>query len=465
MKINKSLQNLLCTPMLLSQEESIKLEAFAMAEHDLEDEGFKMMAMSYEPRPVEELEYDAERGIGVINVTGMLIDKYDPFMSYFYGATSYEEILSDVDTLLEAGAHTIIQMNDSGGGQAYGLFATAESMRKKLDDAEAVMITYSDGVTASAAFGLAAVSDEIVSNPDSEVGSVGVVISLLDNSEAMKKEGYKRIFITAGKNKVPYDDDGKFTKEFLAELKEGVDETYSKFTSHISANRPVTEEQLIEVGAKVFSAKAAQEFGYIDKIMTREEFSNYFENITDGRGASMSILDKFNKQKLKAVKETPSMTDTTLSVEMLAEARASFEAEFAPKLTELQTELTKARLEFEATLSSKDAEVAELKASLEAFDKAKAEKSAQARLTQLSAIYGDVEGAKLNAKFESFSDEAFDEVVASLSGVASTKNEALEQEDGNEGVVVVAQPKTKEQAMAEHLATKHGDKATTPYTR
>lgn len=427
---------------------------------------------TYTPKTATELGYDEDRGIGVIEVTGMLVDSYDPFLSWYYGATSYEEILQNVKTLLDAGAHTIIQYNNSGGGAAYNLFATASEIRRLLDEKEAVMITYSDGVTASAAFALASVSDEIVANPDSDVGSVGVVVSLLDTSKYMEELGIKRLFITAGKGKVPYNDKGEFTQDFLDEIQAGVDKTYNKFTSHISTNRPITQEQLVKIGAKVFDADEALDVGYVDKTMTREEFSNYFEDALEqkGNGNKMSFLDKFTKTPKK---ENQSMShDNPIAEEKLAEVRSAIEAEYAPKLSELEASLTQAKAEFEAKISERDAEVVALKVSLAAFEKEKNDKAAEAeatkqatRLAQLKEVFGDVKGQELAAKYAELSDDLFNTTLEAVSGKAKAAAEELEEEEGDAGEELDLTPKTKEAAMAEHLAKKYGDKPTSPFTR
>lgn len=436
---------------MLSTEAQLKLDA--MVDKILHSEVVvdeMAFTKAYTPKTIQELEYDPQRGIGVVNVTGLLVDKYDPELKWWYGeagVTSYEELSDDIDTLLEAGAHTIIQYNNSGGGQAYNVFETANSIRKKLDDKEAVMITYSDGITASASFALASVSDEIVAHPDSDVGSVGVVVSLLDTSEYMKNLGIKREFITAGKGKVPYDKDGKFTKEFLDDIQTSVNETYDKFTSHISANRPITQEKLVEVGAKVFSSKEAKDIGYIDKRMTKDEFSNYFEDILDKKGNAMSFFDKLNKTK--ATKETQMSHDNPSAEEQLAQVRATVEAEYAPKLAELtalQAQLTQARVDFETKISEKDAEVEALKQSLKEYEaekeaKAEAEASAkkEARVTKLKAVLGDVKGAELASVYEELSDDVFTVTLAALAGAVKAQSDELEQEEGEEGAVVITQ--------------------------
>jgi len=127
-QIPKFLGSLLHQPLMLSQDGQVKFDAFVdkVLASDVEVDEMAFGG-KYQPKSAEELNYDAKRGIGILNVTGLLVDKYDPELKWWYGddgVTSYEELIDNVDTLLEAGAHTIIQYNNSGGGQAYGVFET-----------------------------------------------------------------------------------------------------------------------------------------------------------------------------------------------------------------------------------------------------------------------------------------------------------------------------------------------------
>lgn len=432
-KIPQFLQSLLCQPLLLSQDAQVKLDNFinSILSSDLSPNE-EMFVGQYVPKTAQELGYDAKDGIGIINVTGMLIDKYDAELKYWYGdsITSYEELVSDVKTLLDAGAHTIIQYNNSGGGMAYGAFESANKIRNMLDEKEAVMITYSDGVTASAAFALAAPSDVLISNPDSRVGSVGVVVSLLDTSKYMEDLGLKRIFITAGKGKVPLNDKGEFTKDFLDEIQAGVNYTYDKFVKHIVDNRSITKEKLIEVGAKVFYGDEALSVGYVDNLMTRDEFLNYFEGELH-KGKTMSFLDKLLNKKMK---------DETMS-DKPEDVQATLEASFEALKQEMVVEFEKARAAYEEKANqekeSLNAEIAELKAALGVKEENEKTLKAQARVAELATFLGDEKAAELSAKFSETDDATF----ALMVGVLKTQHEAvaskLEVEIGGEGEPVV----------------------------
>lgn len=213
-------------------------------------------------------------GIGVIEVNGPLVNKATMWDAVC-GGCSYESILEQATELLEMGAETIVMSIDSPGGEAYGVFIAAQELKKMCNESSARLLGYVDGTCASAAYALACVCDEIVSNPYSEVGSIGVLISLCDSSEYMKNEGLKPIYISAGKEKIPYTEDGAFKKSFLDDLQVKVDYLYQEFVKHVSDNIGMTEEEVKSTEAKTFVAKDALSLGLINKIMSKSEFVKY----------------------------------------------------------------------------------------------------------------------------------------------------------------------------------------------
>lgn len=357
-------------------------------------EAIEVLTRSVYERTLDDLEYDKYTKVGVIPITGMLTDRYDAFLDYYIGITSYETILQDAKSMLEAGAQRIVLHIDSGGGEAYNMITSASELRNLVDSYDATLITYNDGVMASAAYGIGSVSHEVYAHPDAETGSVGVVISLTDYSALYQKAGIKRIWITAGENKVPYSEDGSFSQSFLASLKEKVDALYERFTNHVASYRNITQDKVIGLGANVYDTDKAIEAGLVDKAMSREEFVTYIQELprkekklnmglfTPNKGKEMSnenINQNVDSEAMKAA----------FAVELqktLTEAKASWEAETAAK---------------QATITAKDEEIVQLKAQLEDFQAKQKEARHEQRLATLSAIVGD-EPAK--AQFEALKD-------------------------------------------------------------
>ncbi len=414
-------------------------------------EAIEVLTQSKNERTLDDLEYDKTTKIGVIPITGMLVDRYDPFLDWYVGITAYETVLEDAKAMLEAGAETIVQHVDSGGGQAYNMLSSATELRNMVDQYGAKLITYNDGVMASAAYGVGSVSHEVYAHPDAETGSVGVVISLTDYSALYKQAGIKRIWITAGEGKVPYNEDGSFSKSFLENLQEKVDSLYERFTSHVSSYRNISQESMKELGANVYSTDKAIEAGLVDKAMTREEFVSYIKELSN----------KENKATMKGL-FTSKQKDTQMSAKPEGQAidLETIKAEFA---TEMETKLADLKTQWESEkqleLSAKDQEIADLKAKMDEFNKAQAEAKQEKRLAELSALVGDEPAKKQMEALANVDDAVFAAFVGALQLGVQAKKEAdpMFTELGDEGKDVSAEDdfQAKIKAEAARVAKKY----------
>jgi signal peptide peptidase SppA len=325
--------------------------------------------------------------------------------------TSYQSLVADFDTLLSQGAKTIVLDTDSPGGEAYAVFETAKRLRSMADEHGAKIITYVDGMAASAAYALASMSDEIVMNPSAEVGSIGVVVRLRNTNKAMKNMGVEDTYVYAGKSKIPFNSDGEFAEEFLEDLQEKVNTLYGDFVSHVAQMRGMTAEGVKDTEAKTFLADKAIQLGLADKAMEVEEFYSYLSTVASGENQSKMLTARF----LKSNKQ-----EDTAKMQELVELQAAHEtltAQFADVNTQLSAAIeAKAALEAELTQAKEtlaQIEAASEQARLEA-EHAAAQAKVDARKAKLSAVVSAEEAEALMASLESLEDAAFDTVVASL---------------------------------------------------
>ena len=402
------------------------------------------------PRSIRELQYNPDTGVGILPVEGAL--SYVAHNGFCSGeSASYQRILSDFKTMVEAGASVIVMDADSGGGEAYGMMETANQMRKIADANDVKFITYVDGYAASAMYGLSAASHEIIVNPDAQVGSIGVVVSLANYSEAEKQYGLKRVYVTAGESKVPYDQEGEFTKEFLADIQNKVDSLYEKFTSHVADYRTITTSSVKSLGAKMYTAEDALTNGLADKMMTREEFFNYLADLQEGNSNTMSLSPFSKKPKATLTKEAE-MPNQNVELQAALEAAT---AEFTAKL-----EAEKAG--FNASLNSMKAELEAAQAALSAVTKEKEDAKQASRLAKLTELFGTTEAPKLAASFTALDDASFDLTVGILAARSVKEEENLQAETGDEGVVVVEGEQT---LSAEDLKKQEAERRKAKYSK
>lgn len=222
-----------------------------------------------------------ENGLGVLKVEGSLTHR--PLMTLCGEVgTSYTSLLGQVEEMAEAGVKTIVMEVNSGGGQSACCFEFANEIRSVCDENDIKLIGYASNTAASAAFALLVVCDIVVANPSADVGSVGCVVCLVNNAQAMAQEGYKRVFISSAASKVPFDDAGEFKEDFISRLQSEVDRLGMEFSQHVSKYTGLSVDAVLATEAKMYNAPDALALGFVNKILTTKQFAAYVADIHQG---------------------------------------------------------------------------------------------------------------------------------------------------------------------------------------
>lgn len=379
---------------------------------------------------------------GYLDVTGTLVAKHDDFNACM-GFTSYEKLYSQFEKQVSMGIEKVVLNVDSGGGEARTAFEMADQFKALAVENNIPIYAYVDGLSASAAFLWSSIADEIVARPDSEIGSVGVVVQLVNNSKMLENKGITRKFITYGDNKVPFDDSGEFTSKFIQSIQEKVNKTGIQFNKFIARNRNMQVEDVIATQAEVFDTEDALKVGFIDKVMTKSEFyENYLPSKSNMKSMyflqseeNMTKNVELNADELQELKTQ--LATATETKEQLTTSLANLQAEY--NITKEQLEVMKVEL----------AEVKEAKENLEA-EKVKAELDARVaqRTAKLEASLGkdNEQVATLLASTQTLSDEQFDVIAKSLEVKQETQEKQF-AEIGGEG-----QDSVKQLTLEEQLA-------------
>lgn len=410
----------------------------------------------WEQEKETEVQYNPDTGIGVISVFGPLTNRPVMTMCGEGSSPSYMSMQEQMAMLAKLGAHSVIFEFDTPGGEAFSCFEGANVVRQIADEHNIKLIGYVDGMAASAGYAWAAVMDELIANPDSEVGSVGVVIRLTDYSKALEQEGIKPIFVTAGANKVPFAEDGSFKSTFLEELQDKVDVLYENFVTHVATHRNISPQSVKDTEAGMFMIEDAIRLGLVDRALTRLDFASYMADIAEER-KDMSITKLFgidsNPKKKTPNKDTPEMTVETSA---LAEQLASLSASLDSKTAELSVLLEK----FSALEANYNAVVAE-KAAMEQERAAAAQAAAlakvNARKASLASVVGDSEVEATYADMADLSDEAFGRLLSKMS-VGMASQDAVNPMFTETGVEASADTSEQEDPTARMLREKYQSK-------
>lgn len=387
--------------------------------------------------------YNDDLKIAVMNIEGPLSYRPITFMGMDCGGANYQTIKSDFESLVERGAKTIAFYSDSPGGEAYQLFPTAQYLRKLADENQVKIVSYVDGLAASAMYGLVAVSDEIIAAPGAETGSIGVVVRLIDDSQALEQAGYQRTFIKAGASKVPFKDEGGFREEFLEDIQAKVDALYEEFTAHVAAYRPMSVEAVKATEAKTFTPDQALKLGLIDSVLSVEEFYDYLALVAQSNLEESDMSNPLKDMFKAKTKEEKIDMNQLQELQALAETQESLlqakEAELSASLGEIAT--LKASLEeLTGSLASLQAFADEHKAAAEAAQAEAAriaEEQAQAKLdarkAAIAAAYAEDQVEATFAALSGLDDASFKLIVDQQLASKEARAKAFEA-IGNEGV-------------------------------
>ena len=177
---------------------------------------------------------------------------------------------------------------NSPGGSAVQSRLISKMIRDLADEHEKQVLVFVEDVAASGGYFIAVGGDEIIADPSSVVGSIGVIFAGFGFEEAIAKIGVKRRIYTAGDNKSMLDPFVKEKKADVDRLKTFELDVHQVFIDHVKARR----------GDKLQAAD--------DKLFTGEWWTavrGLDLGLIDGLGDMHSVLrERFGKElRLKPI--------------------------------------------------------------------------------------------------------------------------------------------------------------------
>ena len=355
-----------------------------------------------------------EDGVGVVAIEGPILRKPDLFARVFFGATSSEEIGA---ALREAGSRPDIKavfLNiDSPGGTVAGtpeLAAAVASLNKQKP-----VYAFSSGLMASAAYWVASQASAIYATPSAQVGSIGVVQAVIDNSTALDKAGIKVEVFSVGKYKAMGAPGTPLTDDQRELINSNLAEIAGEFHAAVLAKGRSIPAEAME--GQTFSGKQAQRHNLAGMVPDRAEAMRrlrvYHAAVDTGTRAMTTALED---QLLEARTKVDDLTrDHKAQADLLAEASAtqdSLRGEVALLTAEIDT-LKAERDAARGESTSLQTRIADLQASQTDFDKrvqievARVVASTGTTLPARVTPAGDAtQAADLHAQFAAITDPA-----------------------------------------------------------
>ena len=331
-----------------------------------------------------------DNGIGTVVIEGPILRKPGLFARVLMGAVGSEEI---GDALREAGERDDIKAVfldiDSPGGAVAGTPELASAVAS-INERKPVY-AFSSGLMCSAAYWIASQARAIYATPSAQVGSIGVVQAVIDDSAALASEGIKVEVFSVGKYKSIGAPGTPLTDDQRELIQSNLAEIAGEFhTAVLARGRSIPAEAM---EGQTFSGRQAQRFNLAGMVPDRAEAMRrlkvYHASVDTAHRAMTATLEDQLAQARSQVEtlqrdyqaQTDLLTEASTNLdslrgqtELLAAENDTLKAErdtATANATGLQTQSAAAQAradELQAQAATLQSRVTELQASQADFD-------------------------------------------------------------------------------------------------
>jgi len=178
-----------------------------------------------------------------------------------------DEILQQIDDIKQNDniKGVLLKINSPGG--AVDASVEIAYAIKELNKVKPV-VSYASGIIASGSYYASIYSSEIVANPGSMVGSIGVIISGLNTEKLMEKLGIQTQTIQAGEYKSVGTVQRAWSGIEKKELKKVINDTYNMFIEDVKKARNLNIDEKEFANGHIFTARQAKAVGLVDEVAT-----------------------------------------------------------------------------------------------------------------------------------------------------------------------------------------------------
>jgi ClpP class serine protease len=202
----------------------------------------------------------------IINVFDTLVSKNGVGDS---GSTSYESVTRQINQAISTGQQKILFYIDSSGGEVSGLFALAAFIASLPTKHGIETVAVTDGMAASAAYVLASSAQKLYATSSSILGSIGVIMTLVNVTEADKQAGIKYTVLRSKADKALLNPHEDFTPKAIEDAVKMLSELDNIMNEAIMSSRKMLSKSVIDsLAGSTVLAEEALSLGLIDGIVT-----------------------------------------------------------------------------------------------------------------------------------------------------------------------------------------------------
>jgi protease-4 len=204
--------------------------------------------------------------IAIVHATGLIVSgssQNTPGGGFVMGGDSVASDLRQARN--DSSIRAIVLRIDSGGGSV----VASEVIRREVQlaqSAKPVVVSMSD-VAASGGYWIATPANKIVADPNTETGSIGVLIGKLNISGLYNLLGISSDYVATSDSATMFSDQQNFTPAQEASIKKSLDETYKEFIEGVAQGRHMSVAAVDKIGkGRVWTGAQAKDLGLVDEL-------------------------------------------------------------------------------------------------------------------------------------------------------------------------------------------------------
>lgn len=230
---------------------------------------------------------DGSCNIAVLPIEGVVLPYYG--LADFAMVTTPEAVdnfmkQAEADTDIDG---VLVEINSPGGTPV-----ASERIAERFRNSDLPVVGMIGDVGASGGYMIAAATDYLLASPMSDVGSIGVNMSYLEESEKNDEEGIEYVQLTTGKFKDIGSPNRPITEEERELLQADLELVHNHFVGLVSEYRDLPVSQVIRLadGASMPGVRALEN-NLIDQLGGRSEAGQFFATLLETGVSNIGFCD------------------------------------------------------------------------------------------------------------------------------------------------------------------------------
>lgn len=210
--------------------------------------------------------------VGVVEVYGVIDDEMA------------RRTIHDLERFVDNGSieAIVVHVNSPGGGVAPSQEIYDAILRAR--DEKPVVVSMAS-IAASGGYYIACAGDQIIANPGSLTGSIGVLFQFANFGELMDKVGVTLETVKSGELKDVGSPVRPLTEKERAMLQSVVTSTYEQFVDVVASSRDLEREAIYALAdGSVYTGLQARDLGLVDTLGGLHEAANLAAEMADATG-------------------------------------------------------------------------------------------------------------------------------------------------------------------------------------